>query len=118
MNAKILTQNGQVKYRPTYRPLVPDELIDQEGQFVQEQFMVSVHKKVGCCVLPRDLGDIGHKDIPQYDSFENDIQTNQTFSQLQEEEEISTPEVADYYLGLEILLPRWDQVARGPCGHM
>ena len=31
MTAKILTENGHVLHRSTYRPLTPDELLDKDG---------------------------------------------------------------------------------------
>ena len=31
--------------------------------------MATVHKKLGACVLPRDLRDIGQEDSPQYDLY-------------------------------------------------
>ena len=42
MTAKILTQNGQVHYRSTYRPLTPDKIADKNGSDAWEQFMARV----------------------------------------------------------------------------
>ena len=59
MTAKILTQNGHVLQRSTYRPLTPDEILDKDRSDAQKQFMGRVHKKLGPQVLPRELVDIG-----------------------------------------------------------
>ena len=74
--------------------------------------MARVHKRLGSCVLPRDLEDIGLEDTPKYDPYEDEKQNKQSFSQLAEELE-PTPEVGNQYIGAEILLPRGDQMARG-----
>ena len=68
--------------------------------------MVSVHDKLGSLVLPRESGDGGLEDSPHYDQYENNMQNEQTISQLQEEEEIPMPEVVDNYLSVKILFPR------------
>ena len=39
MTAKILTENGQVLHRSTYRPLSPDELLERDGSDVWEEFI-------------------------------------------------------------------------------
>ena len=46
--AKILTENGQVLHRSTYRPLTPDELLDKDRSNAQEQVVVlGPTKRVG-----------------------------------------------------------------------
>ena len=60
----------------------------------------------------QELEDLGLEDTPQYDHYEDKTQNKQTCPQLSEDLE-PTPEVDDHYIGAEILLPRWDQVARG-----
>ena len=112
MTMKILTENGQVLHRSTYRPLTPDELLDRDGSDAQEQFMARVHERLGSCVLPRELEDLGLEDTPQYDPYEDETQNEQMLLQLAEELE-PTPEAGDLYIGAEILLPRGDQMARG-----
>ena len=59
MTTKILTENGQVLHRSSYRPLTLYELLDKDGSDAQEQFMTRVYKKLGSQVLARDLEDIG-----------------------------------------------------------
>ena len=44
--------------------------------------------------------------------YEDETQNKQSFFQLAEELE-PMPEVGDYYTGIEILLPRGDEMARG-----
>ena len=58
MTTKILTENGLVLHRSAYKPLTPDELPDKDGSDAQEQFMARVHKRLGSCVLPRELEDL------------------------------------------------------------
>ena len=82
MTTKILTQNGQVLHRSTYRLLTPDELADKDRSHAREQFMTSVYEKLGSQVLPRDLKDIGLEYTPQYDPYENEVQNEQTLPQL------------------------------------
>ena len=107
MTTKILTQNGQVLHRSTHKPLTLDELSDQEGHVALEQFMISVHVKLGSWIIPRDLGDIGLEKFPQYCTHKDNTQNKQ------KEDEIPMSEVADNYLGAEILLPQGNQMAMG-----
>ena len=67
MTAKILTENGQVLHRSTYRLLTPDELLDKDRPEAREQFMVGVYDRLGSHVLSRELEDIGLENTPQYD---------------------------------------------------
>ena len=62
---KILTENGQVFHRSTYRPLTPGKLLDKDGPDAWDQFMARVHEKVDSCVLPRELEYIGIENTPQ-----------------------------------------------------
>ena len=55
MTTKILTENGQVLHRSTYRPLTPDELLDKYGPDAQEQFMARVYERLGPQVQPKEL---------------------------------------------------------------
>ena len=71
MTTKILTENGLVLHRLTYRPLTPDELLDKNGSDAREQFMARVHERLGSWVLPRELDDIGLENTPQYDPYED-----------------------------------------------
>ena len=48
----------------------------------------------------------------QYNPYEDQTQNDQTFPQLAEELEPTT-DVGDHHTGAEILLPRWDKMARG-----
>ena len=73
--------------------------------------MARVYERLGSWVLPRELEDIGLENIPLYDPYEDDTQNEQTFAQLAEELE-PMPEVRDYYIRAEILLPRGDEMAR------
>ena len=74
--------------------------------------MAGAHEKVSSWVLLSDLWDIVLEDTPTYDCYEDSTQNEQTFPQLKEEEEIPMHEVADNNLGVEILLPRGNQMAR------
>ena len=74
--------------------------------------MARVHERLGSCVLPRNLEDLGLEDTPQYDPYEDETQNDQSFPQLAEELE-PIPEVGDHCIGAEILLPRGDQMAKG-----
>ena len=111
MMAKILKLNVCVLHISTYRQLIPDEISDQEGSDVHDQFVVKVCERLGSQVLPTDLVNRGLEDTPQYDPSEDETQSIQTIPSIQEELE-PTSEVADYYLGAEILLPRMYQMAR------
>ena len=73
--------------------------------------MASVYDRMGSQVIPRDLEDLGLENTPQYDPYEDETQNEQLFPQLTEELE-PMPEVGDYYIVVEILLPRGDQMAR------
>ena len=102
MTAKILTENGQVLHRSTYQHLTPDELSDRDGSDAQEQFMSRVLERLGSCVLPRVLEDLGLEDTPQDDPYEDKTQNKQSFPQLPEELE-PMPEVDDQYVGAKVL---------------
>ena len=67
MTNKILTQNGPVLQRSTYRPLTPDEVTNKDRLDAQEQFMAKVYEKLESRVLPRELVDLGLENTPQYD---------------------------------------------------
>ena len=99
-------------HRTSYRPLTQDELSDRDRSDTQEQLMARVYEKLGSLVLPRALEDIGLKNTPHYDPYEDETQNMQTFSLIAEKLD-PTPEVGDHYIGAEILLPRGDKVARG-----
>ena len=64
MMAKILTDNGQVLHRSTYRLLTPDEIYDKVGSYAWEQFMARVYEKLGSQVQPRELEDKWIEDTP------------------------------------------------------
>ena len=96
----------------TYRPLTPDELLEEYGSDARDQFMARVYKRLGSQVLPRELEDIELENTPQYDSYEDETESGQTFSQPAEELQ-PMPEVTDHYIEAEILLPRGDQLVRG-----
>ena len=72
MTAKILTQNGQVLHRSTYRPLTPDEITNKDVQDAQEQFMTRVYERLGSQVLPKELEDIGLESTTQCDQYEDE----------------------------------------------
>ena len=74
--------------------------------------MGRVHDRLWYHALPRDLEDLGLENTPQYDPYEDETQNEQSFFQLAQELE-PTPEVGDHYIGAEILLSRWDQMAQG-----
>ena len=118
MIANILKENGPMLHRSTYRPLTPDELADKDGSDAWEQFIARVYEKLGSWVLPRELEDIGLENTSQYDPYEDEIQ-KQTSPHLMEELELM-PEVEDYYIGTEILLPKkgGGQDGRRPCSGM
>ena len=65
--------------------------------------MARVCDILGSLVLPRELEDIGLESIPQYDSYEDEKQNEQTFPQLTEELE-PMPQLGDHYIGAAILL--------------
>ena len=111
MTVKILSENGQVLHRSTYRLLTPDELADKDSWDAWEQFMARVHEKLGSQVIPKELENTGLESTPQYDLYEDETQNKQTFPQLAEELE-PMPEVGDHYVGAEILLleqTRWQE---------
>ena len=74
MMAKILTENGQVLHRSTYRLLTPDELLDKDGSDAQDQFMTRVYEWLGSQVLPRELDDIRLENTSWYDPYEDKTQ--------------------------------------------
>ena len=74
--------------------------------------MASVYDRMGSQVIPRDLEDLGLENTPQYDPYEDETQNKQSFPQLAEELK-PMPEVAYYYIGAKILLPRGYQMTRG-----
>ena len=92
--------------------MTPDEISDQEGSDAPKQIMISMHKKLEFQVFLRDQGSIGLEDAQKYHPHENETQSEQTFPPLQEELEPS-PEVADCYLGVPILVLRWNNMTRG-----
>ena len=53
--AKILTQNGHVLHRSTYRLLTPNEIAGNNRSDAQEQLMARVYEKLGYQFLPREL---------------------------------------------------------------
>ena len=50
MTMRILTENGQVLHRSTYRPLTSDELLDKDESDAQELFMARVYQRLGSWV--------------------------------------------------------------------
>ena len=74
--------------------------------------MDRVHERLGSCLLPRYLENLGLEDTPEYDLYEDEMQSKQSFPQLKEELE-PILEVGDHYKGAEILLPRGNYIATG-----
>ena len=72
ITTKILFESGQVFHRSTYRPLTPDELLDNDRTDAQEQFIARVCEKLVSWVLPRELEDIRLECTPQYDPYEDE----------------------------------------------
>ena len=72
MTTEILTENGQVLHRSTYRPLTLDEIADKDKIDAQEEFMVRVNERLESHVQPRELEGIGLKNTPQCDVYENE----------------------------------------------
>ena len=103
MTTKSLTQNGQVLCRSWHTQLTTDKL----------SFIPNVNENLGSCIFTMDSRDIVLDDTPQYDPYVNHTQNKHTFFQLQDEEDIPMPEVADNFLCAEILLPWEDQMTRG-----
>ena len=112
MTTKIFTENGHVLHRPTYQPLTTDELLDRDRSDAHKQFIARVYERLGSCILPRDLEDLGLEDTPQYDPYEDETQNEQLFPELAEVLEPMS-EVGDYYKEAKVMLPRGDQLARG-----
>ena len=79
----------------TYRLLTPDALLKKDRSDAWDQFMAKVYGKLGSCILPRKLKDIGLEDTPQYDPYEDETQNEQTFPQQAEELE-PMPEMGDH----------------------
>ena len=73
--------------------------------------MARVHEKLASWVVQRALEDIVLKHTPQYDLYEDERQNKQTFFQLTNELKPML-EVADHYIGADVLLPRGDQMTR------
>ena len=96
MTTKILTENGQVLHRNTYRLLTPDKLLDKERSDAKENFMARVCKRLVSWVLPRELEDIGLENTLKYDPYKDETQNKQALPQLAEELE-TMPEVGDHY---------------------
>ena len=55
MTTKILTENGKVLHRSTYRPLTLDKLLDNDKSDAGEPFIARVYERLGSWVLPRAL---------------------------------------------------------------
>ena len=73
--------------------------------------MSRVCERLGSGVLPRELEDIGLESTPQYDPYEDETQSKQSFPNLAEELE-PIPDVRDHYIGAVILLTRGDEMER------
>ena len=69
--------------------------------------MESLCQRLGPHAQVRGLADLDVEDTPQYNSFENKLQNDETFPILDKEAEVN-PEWADQNLNTEILLPRGD----------
>ena len=65
--------------------MTPDELLEKDESDAWEQFMARVCEKLVSCILPRELEDIVLENTQQYDPYEDEMQNEQTFSQLAEE---------------------------------
>ena len=87
-------------------------MLDRDRSDAREQFMSKVCERLGSCIIPRELEDLGLEDTPQYDPYEDEAQNEQTFPQLAEELE-PMPGVGDHFIGAEMLLPGGDRMARG-----
>ena len=98
-------------HRSTYQPLSPDKLLDKDGSDAQKHFMAKVYDRLGSWVILREMEDLEQENIPQYDPYEDETQNEQSFHQSAEELE-PMPEVGDYNVGDEIMLPegeRWQE---------
>ena len=75
--------------------------------------MARVYERLRSWVLPRELEDMGVENSKQYDPYEDETQSKQTFPQLAEELEPMS-DVEDHYIGTEILLSQGDIIV-SPC---
>ena len=62
--------------------LTPDEIADKDRSDAHEQFMATVHKKLGPWVLSRELVDMGLENTPWYDLYVYEAQNEQSFLHL------------------------------------
>ena len=82
------------------------------GQMSETRSWPESMKRLESWALPRELGDTGLENTPQYDLYEDETQNEQMFLNLAEELE-PMPEVGDHYIGAEILLSIEDEMVRG-----
>jgi hypothetical protein len=101
MTSKILKDNGQVIHSASYRNLNEDELQDPTEQAMRDAFDASINDKLGDAFTDDEAQDLGLA-TPEYEAYEDDFQGTPPFTRDAED---LTPELADNYLGAEVILP-------------
>ena len=64
MTAQIFTENEQMFHGSTFRPSIPEALLDKDESDSPEKFMAKVYQ-LRSQVLPRELEDIVLENTPQ-----------------------------------------------------
>ena len=77
--------------------------------------MELLHQRLGSQTMVGDLAELGLKDMPQFDPYEDESQSTEIFPALDKELEVSS-EWVDQYLNAKILLPKGD-MTRGLIVH-
>ena len=111
MAIKVLKENGEVIRLSSYRGLTPDELDNPLEQAARTAFDTKIQEKLGAEMTSKDLSEKGlDAEIPVYESYEDD--DDGEHRQAPDEEE-PTSELADNYIGAEVLLPMGDKMVSG-----
>jgi hypothetical protein len=69
--AKIIKENGQVLHGSIYQALSPDENKQEQCKNKLSLFMESLHQELGPYVRLSNLVELGVKQTPQYDPYQD-----------------------------------------------
>jgi hypothetical protein len=112
LTAKILKQNGEVVHWSTYRGLTPEEIANPVEQAAMKHFDETIEVKLGPKASIDDFKDLGIAESPILEKYEDDDHDGR-MPDPPDGELDATPEVGDNDVNTEVMLPRWDHMARG-----
>jgi hypothetical protein len=116
MARKILKKNGSVMYRPSVRPLTPDEIQSPPEKKDREEFDITIEKKFGTSMDKNDFkDDPDYADFvtPTYECYEDDEFSSSNMPYIDDIKEEHDVDTYDQYVGAHVRVPIGGDIRSG-----